>query len=286
MQWFYFAVWSIVIFSFLYLLQRRIAVDAKYPRATAIVFNLFGAVFAIFLSFITGGFKNLAWPHISVAWIFMLLAALFYALYERGRFVSAKLLDASTLSIVSYTTLAVAFVGSLFIYHEILTPSKIIGVILIAISLILVSFQKSIHKKVSLKGIIFSILIFTSLGFAVMLDKKGAVFFTPSTYSILVWTVPLIMIYFPFIKTREIVYEAKTASWKVVVLAGLNVVGYYFQLRALQIADATQVIPLIQTSTLLTVLLGIVILGEKDNLWKKIFAALIGLAGAYLLVVG
>ena len=66
-------------------------------------------------------------------------------------------------------------------------------------------------------------------------------------------------------------------------MAGLNVAGYLLQLKALEIGDATRVIPTVQTSTLLTVILGIVFLGEKEHSAKKIFAAIIALLGVYFL---
>jgi drug/metabolite transporter (DMT)-like permease len=285
MQWFYYASSSIAFFSVMNLLQRRIAVDSKYTRAASVVFNVFGAMLAVILFFLLGGYRNFILPRNYLAWVFMFIAALFYGLYERGRFVSAKLLDASTLSVVAYVSLVVAFIGSLFLYNETLTLAKVFGSLLIVISLILVSIQNNVRKKITLKGILICVGIFTFLGLAWMLDKKGATFFEPNTYSIFVWTVPLAIIYFPYVKTRELVYELRLSSWRFVILAGLNVVGYYLQLQALKMADATRVIPLIQLSTLVTVILGILLLGEKDNIWRKIIAAIIGLAGAYILIV-
>lgn len=64
----------------------------------------------------------------------------------------------------------------------------------------------------------------------------------------------------------------------------MNVVAYLLQLKALLLADATKVIPILQTSTLLTVMLGILLLGEKDNVARKIIASLIALVGSYILI--
>lgn len=285
MTWFFFSILSVIFFAVLNLIQRKIAVDSKYPRAAAVVFNIYGASLAIILFFITGGLSKLSWPQGIAAWIFMIIATFFYALYERGRFLSAKLLDASSLSIVANVSLAIAFIGALFLYSESLTPEKVAGVVLIIVSLIVVSFQKNIKNKISLKGVLVGIMVFTFLGLAWMLDKKGTLYFNPDTYSLLVWTVPLFMIYFPYVKPAELKHEAKQIPFAMFILALLNVVGYYFQLLALQLADATRVIPLVQTSTLVTVVLGILILGEKENIPRKIAAAIIGFAGALLLVI-
>lgn len=266
--------------------QRKIAVDSKYQRATSVVFNIYGAIVTLAIFIFTGSFKHIILPTSPFAWIFMLSAAIFYALYERGRFTAAKLLDASTLTIVSNISLVVAFIGAVFLYSEALTISKILGAVFIIFALTIVSIQKNIHKKVSLKGVFVALFIFTLLGLGWMLDKKGATFFTAGTYNILLWTVPLIFIYLPYVKTKEIIYEAKHSSKGLFIMAALNVTGYYLQLQALQIADATRVIPVVQLSTLTTVIMGVLILKEKEFLWRKLFAAVIAIAGVYLLTVG
>lgn len=286
MTWFYFATSSIIFFTVMNLIQRRLAVDSKYQRATSVVFNFYSVLIALTIFIFSGSYKNIVWPRESVAWIFLISASIFYSLYERGRFVAAKLLDASTLTIVSNISVVVAFIGALFLYSESLTVNKAIGAGLIFISLIVVSIQKNIHKKISIKGLLVGILISTVLGLGWMLDKKGAIFFSPSVYNILAWTIPFILLYLPYVKTDHIVYEVKHSSKGLFIMAGLNVVGYYLQLQALQLADATLVIPIVQMSTLTTVLAGVFVLGEKDFIWRKIFSAIVALIGVYLLTIG
>ena len=283
MAWIYFAFSAAVLFAILNILQREIAVDSVHPRAMSVVFNIWGAILAITISAALGAFKNFVLPPAGVAWVFMLFAALMYGLFERGRFLAAKLLDASVLTIITDLSLVIAFIGSTILYSEPLTTNKIIGAGLVLISLVLVSTVKSHHKKISLKGIGVAILISIFLGLGWMLDKKGVIYFTPGVYNVFVWVVPLIIIYFPYIKVKDLVHEAKASSWKIIVLAGINVVGYILQLKALESAEASRVTPIVQLSTLMTVIFGIAILRERDNIWRKIIAAGLGLTGAFLL---
>lgn len=283
MSWLIFASTSVGFFAMLNLLQRKIAINTKYPRATAVVFNFWAAIIAIIIFVISGSYKHINFPKESIAWVFLLIASLAYALFERGRFIVAKLLDASVLTIISNLGVVMAFIFSLLLYSETLSVGKVVGAGLIVIALILISLAKNI-RKISLKGIIIALVIFTFLALGWTLDKKGAIYFNPVTYNIFVWTIPLIFIYIPYVKFSEIKYEAKIASWKVVLLAGLNVVGYLLQLKALEIADATKVIPIVQTSTLLTVILGIFLLGETEHKYRKIISAIIALVGVYLLI--
>ena len=93
----------------------------------------------------------------------------------------------------------------------------------------------------------------------------------------------LFVLYFPYLKFSDIKKEIKISSWKIALLSLFNVIGYFIQLKAQALADATRVIPIVQTSTLLTVIFGIFILKEKDNLFKKIFAGIIAIGGVFLL---
>ncbi|HJY98595.1 MAG TPA: DMT family transporter [Patescibacteria group bacterium] len=284
MTWLFWATSSILFFSALILLQRTLSIDSKYPRAMAVVFNFWGILFALLISFATGAYRNISFPSEPVAWIFMFTAVIMYSLFERGRFLASKLLEASVTATISNISLVVAFVGSIFLYSEALTFGKIVGTALILLALVLVATAGGIHKKVPLKSLGIGVIISVFLGLAWMLDKKGALFFSPDLYNILVWLLPLFFVYFPYIKNSELKYEALRGSWKLILLAGINVTGYLLQLKALETGDATRIIPIVQTSTLITVLMGILFLKEREHVWRKIISSIIALAGVFFLV--
>jgi drug/metabolite transporter (DMT)-like permease len=283
MSWIFLAFGSITFFTSLNLLQRVLAVESKNPRAMAVLFNVVAALIAILIFILTGAYRNFSLPYGTKPWMALLIASLGYAIFERGRFVAAKLLDASIFTTVGNISVLVAFTGALFLYGESLTTTKLIGGSLVLLALLLVSINGSI-KKASLKGLAVGIFISIMLGIGWMLDKLGAQYFNSDTYNILIWTLPVIFIYFPYMKIDDIKTELKLASWKVFLLAGLNVVGYLMQLKALEIAEATRVIPIIQTSTLTTVLFGIILLKERERITIKIVAGSLALLGTYFLI--
>jgi len=205
----------------------------------------------------------------------------FYGLNERFRFLISKILEASIYSIISNITIIIAFSISFFLYEESLTVTKLLGSILIFFSLILVSELKK--SKISSKGIFLGVVTSIYLGIAMSLDKKGAIFFNPETYNILLWLIPFFVLYFPGIKIKEIKAEFKQFSWKIILLAFFNFVGFYLGLKAFLLAEATKVIPVIQLSTIMTVIAGIFLLKEKNNLFKKIIAGIIAVIGVFLL---
>lgn len=283
MSWIFFAFGSIIFFTSLNLLQKVISTEAKDPRAMSVVFNSVAASFAILIFIFSGSYKNFVLPTQASAWITMLIAALCYGLFERWRFLAAKLLDASIMTTVMNINVLVAFIGSLFLYSESLTVPKLIGGGLIMVALLIVSISKT-KNTISKQGLIVASSIAVLLGVAWMLDKLGAQSFNPETYSVFVWVIPIVFIYFPKVKVKAMKTELKRASYKLFILSGLNVLGYLMQLKALELTEATKVIPVIQTTTLFTILLGIFFLGERENMAKKFVAGILAVVGAYFLI--
>ncbi|MCR4329683.1 MAG: DMT family transporter [Candidatus Roizmanbacteria bacterium] len=284
MNWFIYTMTVVFLFTTYNLLQRKLAVHAKNPRAMAVIFNGIAATMALVIFIIGGSYKNFSLPTQSEAWIALFVAIFCYGMFERYKFTAAKLLDASVLSTIGNLSVLVAVVGSLFIYAENFSTNKLIGSILIILSLFLVSFSKK-WVKLSTKGILAALFINIMLGIGWMLDKKGAEYFNINTYNIFVWTVPILFVYFPHIPFKVLKEELKTASWKIYLLAAINVAGYLLQLKALTLAEATRVIPIVQTSTLFTVIIGVIVLKERDSVVKKIIASCMAVVGVYFLSV-
>ncbi|MFH0792186.1 MAG: DMT family transporter [bacterium] len=284
MTWIIFAFGSVLLYTCVNLLQKRMAVESKYPRAMAILFNGIAGLFALLIFALTDSFKNFNLPSDSRAWIALAIASFCYAMYVRGRFVAAKLLDASVLATVTNISVLVAFIGSIFLYSESLTANKALGGILILGALFLVSFNNNKAKKLSVRGLLIATLISVILGIAWMLDKLGVQYFNANTYNIFVWIIPNIFIYLPYIRPDNIKSEWHIGSWKIVLLAGLSVVGYLLQLKSLELTEATKVIPILQMSTIFTVFMGIILLKERDNIAMKVIAGIMAMAGAYLLI--
>ncbi|MFA6513291.1 MAG: EamA family transporter [Patescibacteria group bacterium] len=127
MTWLYLSLGVAVCYACLNIFSRIVSVDSKNPRALSIAFNLVSTVMAIILLLFTGSFKNFSLPKIADAWIYLLIAAFFYGIFERLRFFATKMLDASIYSIIGNTSLIVAFTISIFLYKETLTISKLTG---------------------------------------------------------------------------------------------------------------------------------------------------------------
>src|SRR3989339_553550 len=193
MTWLYLSLGSAICYACLSIFSRIVSVDSKNPRALSLAFNLVSVLMAILLFLLMGSYKRITFPFQTEAWIYLLIAAFFYGMFERLRFFATKMLDASVYSIISNLSVIVAFFLSLFLYKETLTLSKLAGFILILVSLFLVVERKK--SKISFKAIFIGLATSFLLGIGWGLDKKGAIFFSPETYNILIWNVSFIFLY-------------------------------------------------------------------------------------------
>lgn len=281
MTWLYYSLGAAVCYALLNIFSRVLTIESKNPRAFSLVFNMICIIMSLILFIFTESYKVFALPTRMEAWTFLLIASFFYGINERLRFYISKLLEASVYAIINNISVIISFFISLFLYKEILTVPKLFGSILIFFSLFLVSEIKK--SNIPTKGLFLGVVTSIYIGIAMSLDKKGAIFFNPETYNVLLWVVPFIVLYFPGIKINEIKAEFKKFSWKIVMLAFFNFLGFYLGLKAFMLSDATKVIPVVQTATLMTVIGGIFLLKEKSNLLRKIIAGIIAISGVFLL---
>lgn len=64
----------------------------------------------------------------------------------------------------------------------------------------------------------------------------------------------------------------------------INVIGYYLALKALEVGTAVQVVPMIQTYSIITVIFAAIFLKEREHLLLKFFAAILALIGIQLIL--
>lgn len=284
MTWFYFSLISAVGYALVSLLSRVIAVESDHPRELSVVFNLISGMIALVIFFVSSGYVNFNLPKDPQAYIYLFVILLFYGLYERFRFKTSKYLEVSTQGTLNNIFIVVAFVIALFIYSEVITADKIFGFIFVLVGILLVTVNKS--KKINSMGLFYGVLANVSVGIAWSLDKKGISYFNPDLYNLLVWVAPIIVVsFFPAIKLSIVKKIIKKDFKQISLISFLNVAAYLFNLKALVVGgEVTKVISIVQTSTIITIILGIIFLKEREHIVKKIVAGLIAIIGVFLLV--
>jgi len=283
MPWIFYTFAAVTLFSVLNITQLSIAKKSKNVRAASFLLSsIASTITALYL--IYTGKANLSLLKMPLSsWLVVLIASIFYAIFERVRFVVYRYLDASEATIIGNSSVVITFVGSLILYHENLSITKVLGSILILLALFFVSQSKSRHKRFTTKGLIISLLIFSSVGLASALDKAGTNSFGTS-YSIFVWVIPAFFVFLPYIKKTDLKKEIQVNGWNLLFSATINALGFIYYLKALEIAEATKVIPIIQTSTFFTVILAAIFLDEKKDLPRKIICSIAAIIGSILLI--
>ncbi len=257
-------------------------VDKKQKRTPfSFVYNAWGSFFAILIYLFTSkspfSFHTIA----PIGIILLIVASLFYGGFERLQFYARKTIDASTITILFRLSPVITFVTSIIFLHENFTLSKIIGMLCIITATFIIAYK---NMKLSLnKNFLLAIICASLLGVAWTVDKNATQYVPNELYSLIIWFLPLVVIYAPYIPTTALVKEFRIGSWKMILLAFLNVLGFYIQLKALSLADASKVIPIINTNSVFVVLGGIYLLKERDNIGKKIIAGLLATVGVFFL---
>lgn len=280
-MWLWLSLTAVILFTALNLLFRVMAVKSLNPRIFSFVFNSIATVFAFFIMLTELNFIDLpkSIPPHQIGLI--ILAVILYGVYERTHFLARKYIESSILVIIYRLAPLIAFLGSILLFGEILNLNKALGTLLIIGATIVVAYKNT--KLVTNKGFWLAIFVVVVLGFAWMLDKPGSANIPPSLYSFLLWFLPLPIIAMPKIALSDLKKEFKNAGFGVVLIAFLNALGFYIQLKALSLADASRVIPIVSSASVLTIIGGMFVLNEKSHFVRKLIAGAMMFGGILLL---
>lgn len=281
MLWFFLALASALIFAAQELLMRVLAIRTGSPRIFAVVFNLWGAGFALLLFLFERGSLGGLWGLTPTQYIFLASTIILYGLYERTQFYARQGTDASTFAIIFRLSTVIGFIGAILFLQEPLTTEKIAGVILILFASFLLVFRNPKFTLTPALG--YAVLCAVFLGLTSVLDKPASEPLSATLYSFLVWFMPIIIVAFPKVTKKEVVREFHIGGWKVALAALLNVVGYIIYIQALSLAEASRVNPITATTGIFTVAGGIYFLNEHGHMRRKIIATIIAFIGVLLL---
>jgi len=216
-------------------------------------------------------------------WGLLLLSIILYTVFEGTHFYGRKYVDASTSSIIFRLNTVISVFMAFILLKEDVTLNKILATILILLGTYLVTV-----KKLSLKfnkGVIYILTATLALGLVRPVDKVAVNFFAPPLYTFFIYIGPvLLMPFFPrLIKFGDIKREIVLGKWLIPLLGLINIFEYYFMIKAYALADASLVVPVVSLSTVFTVIVGIIFLGERDNFVKKIIAGILAFIGLLLI---
>ena len=124
------------------------------------------------------------------------------------------------------------------------------------------------------------------LGIGLTIDKRISIAYALPVYAFINFFAPaLYNTFLPPLSFRTIAQQFKGVYKSIALLAAISVLGYYFTLKAFSLADASKVVPIMSSSTILVVLAGAIFLKERSHLGRKVIAGVCVCVGVVLLSV-
>ncbi|GAC1356258.1 MAG: hypothetical protein NVSMB38_37630 [Ktedonobacteraceae bacterium] len=279
MLWLIYALLAAMLFATFALLARIISIDGTHPRAYSVIFGWSSAAFSLIL-FVVEPFAFR--PIASVVLVLTLVATVCYGLSDRLLFTVSKSIEASLLTIIDKLTPVVTFVASGIFLGEGFTLKKLVAVVCILLGNLLVVYKSTVIKFD--RAFFLALFAAACLGIGLTIDKRISIAYALPVYAFINFFVPsLYNIFLPPLAFGTIAREFKGAFWKITLLAAMSVLGYYFTLKAFSLAEASKVVPIMSSSTILVVLAGAIFLKERSQLGRKVIAGICVCAGVVLL---
>lgn len=264
------------------LLSRTWVKYTESPLAFSIFYTFFAFIFSAGIAFIEPWKFTDATPFFVAL---LILSALFYGLYDATQFSARKYLEASNFALLLQIVPIVVFFLSVVVLKEPFTIESVVAVILIVLGNCIALYKNS--EITFQRGALFGVAAALFTGCAYTIDKVAFSHFPIPLYSMTVYLVPSILVSTIFFvrggTLAELKLEFRRSTWRTPVLSLVGLCGYYSLLKAYQLIDASIAVPLMYTSTALTVVGGIVLLRERKNIPQKILGVLLVCIGVILL---
>lgn len=269
MNWLGFALLAVAINTTLGLGLRSQTKTVANPRITGLVYNCIAAATSIIIWLLSGA----QLPHnvpLSATGL-MLISAIGYGIFQRGQFYFRKHVEVSQLTPVLQAGIIAGLAASFLLLHEPLSTKKLVGIILILGGVILTNRDSHLNINKYTAGALF---IGSALSVAGIIDKLASPHFPIFFYAMWIWILPLVYIAIP-VKAKDIKTAIKEGNWRTPLLASLNALSLVALVKALQLGEASNVLPVMATTGVATVLGGIIILNERKDWQIKLVAGIL-----------
>jgi len=283
MSWQILLIISIIFLSFNGLFHKSLLKNDKSdPRAQAIVFLGLGGFISILIALLRGKLQLEFSPSLIINFsVLATFATIAYVLKYRG----FQLINASEVVIFSTTSKFWNVVGASIFLHEAITAQKIIGTLIILLGITVTMY---VDQKFKInKGIFFTLLAALLFG---LTDINGYYILQTmdaSTYQIYFYLLPVfaLLLVQPSVLIKVSYYFKLGRAVKVVELSLFDTLGMLALFFAYQMGGKASVIsPLSATKVIVTVVLAIIFLKERDNITKKLVGSVIAVIGVVLLL--
>lgn len=283
MEWFYLTLFSLFLFSFSSIIQRKLLRDitALNPVIFGFIFQVLVGIFAIPIFLIYGGAISASWT----IWEYIIIAGILYSLSNFLLYHAIKITEISKISVIGSSRSLWVMFGSILILGEKISAFNLIGIFLIIFSLILIFWKSQEQIKINQGQKLALLAVFFS-GLAVVIDGLILKDFSVGFYLIIsslftgFGTLAIkpksITKIKPFIKIKTFV--------PIILSAAFFALGAFLMYTSYQIGGKmSSVLPITQATAVLTIFLSALLLKETKDLPKKLIALALCVIGIYFL---
>ena len=282
MNWFFFAILSVISLSFSSIFQRILMKEEKsdslsYSVTFQFICTIIVGVYALIEGFVL--------PPIAQQPFFYLLGGVLYGGGTLFLFKALQKLGSGEVTIFTSVRAVVTIIIAIVILNEPFNLLKLIGTIMVLSAVLLTSRKQGEKFKLN-EGVVYSLAMALVYGAAFVNDKFLLRSAEPISYTAVMFFLPglALLAYRPAVvkKFKDFV-EPKLLKRMLVmsILYSLAAIAFFTALSTG--ANASQMSPINQASVVLTVLLAAFFLKETERLPIKIFSAFLVIIGVLLL---
>lgn len=282
MDWFFFAILSVVALSISNIIQRILLKDERSDSlAYAIVFQFLCTVIVGIYSLI----KGFVLPPIQDYLFFYIAGGLLYGAGTLFLFKATQKLGSSEVAIITSIRTVIAITASIILLNEPFNLTKLSGTILILLAVLLNSRKRG-EKFVFNEGVLYCLAMAFTYGIAIVNDKFLLRSAEPVSYTAVMFLLPGLAL----LALRPTVVKKFTTFLDPFILKRMLIMSILYSIAAIAFfsslslgANASQLSPISQSSVILTVLLAALFLKERKRLPIKIAGAALVIVGVFLL---
>lgn len=282
-MWLVFVI-TYVIFSVAYTQCFKVATrSSKNSGSLTVLLQLLTGGSALILSLFFAIFSGYSFPSDWRIYALLATACVFYAIADRLNTTVRGGIEASTFGVIGQLSTVFMIGAGLLFLHEEFVWQKILGAILIVLSNVIIFYHRG--KQKLNRYIALGIIANLSLAVALFLDVNISENFNLGFYIAITLLVPaLFVMLVERVRPNSVKRELMEGDKKFILLTSASwILLIVSQLMAYRLGKVIMVAPLCGLSVIGNVIIGWVFLKERDNLPKKVIAAVLVLIGIILI---
>lgn len=269
---------SIVLF---FQFNRQAVKHAKDNAAATIILQTIAMLSVLLLV----PFFPISFPAKTSLYGLLIVASIFYAFNDRLQTPIRKNLEVSLFTIINQLVYVFLFFYGVLIFNEGFSIQKLLGVLMIVLANVVVLYKRGTFSLN--RYVLMALAAAFALATAVSIDVGVSKDFNLPIYIAMTLFIPVLFIATTEkVKPSRVIQEYKSSNMKPYLIAGFFwALTIFFSLHAFQLGKVTTIVPLQSVSVILNVLVAYLFFKERDQIPKKVVAAIMVIIGVVLTVI-